>query len=545
MKSLFSWLNGDKELETLKVMSTPQRRVRPIIEKENGVTMETIKEETAVSVPSYAEEILVQTCTKCSFLCVTSELSENFICQSCYTHESTMVVPSQECLKCHESFVVSEITEGYICEPCQIFVYDEVNGANVWDEDWDTDEELNANKGYDDIPAPPPLPKPYVPRGINNERVCKKLFVSPSKCDVTLNEIESKSFVDVIDWDKITDGWNQLYEDCKIDTLSSESFCAPSNEMEFEFTWPPAIWSEPLVPDWDYQQNEKYETSSEEYFFPKGDKENMLEQINSLITDIENLPDTKLHIPMNEDNEDNEDEDENEDDESTEFSETISYSEDSEIIVIQEDNDCSESTDPEGAEGTLELILGPMYSGKSTAALLKLAQMADIGFDVLYINHADDIRVTEAQDGVVSTHNSQYKSLSKKINSQKVSELKWVNVRKYQYVGVDEGQFFPDLYETVLKWVTVYGKNVIVSSLDGDAYRRKFGQVLDLIPSADSVTKLKAYCDKCREKDRKIKPAPFTARMCKKTDAKLVGGRDLYVAMCRECHDRHLTDTAI
>ena len=90
-----------------------------------------------------------------------------------------------------------------------------------------------------------------------------------------------------------------------------------------------------------------------------------------------------------------------------------------------------------------------------------------------------------------------------------------------------------------------HGKNVIVASLDGDAYRRKFGQVLDLIPHADNVTKLKAFCDMCRKNEKKIRPAPFTARLSKSKDPKVVGGRDLYMAMCRECHDRHLTETAI
>ena len=191
-------------------------------------------------------------------------------------------------------------------------------------------------------------------------------------------------------------------------------------------------------------------------------------------------------------------------------------------------------------EGSLKLIIGPMFSGKSTYALLELARMADTGFDTLYINHADDIRVTEAQDNVVSTHNSQYQTLSKKINSLKVSKLFEVDVSDYQYIAVDEGQFFPDLYENVLIWVTGYGKNVIVASLDGDAYRRKFGQVLDLIPSADKVKKMTALCDICRENERKIKPAPFTARLTKGNSAKVVGGRNLYRAMCRECHDRHL-----
>ena len=211
-------------------------------------------------------------------------------------------------------------------------------------------------------------------------------------------------------------------------------------------------------------------------------------------------------------------------------------------------NTYDESTEEEYNEigdGRLELYMGPMFSGKSTSIILRLARMADIGYDVLYINHSIDNRDTEAQDTIVSTHNSQYTTLSKKINAIKVSELRDLDICDYQYIAVDEGQFFPDLYESVITWVTGFGKTVLVASLDGDAYRRKFGQVLDLIPNADKVKKLTAFCDLCRENEKRLRPAPFTGRFSDNTDATVVGGRDLYKAMCRECHDRHLTETAI
>lgn len=260
-----------------------------------------------------------------------------------------------------------------------------------------------------------------------------------------------------------------------------------------------------------------------------------------------------------------EDSDDLSDNGSTEYQETVKntpvYDESSsnydDLPALEDSDDFSDREDSvnntyEDSEfeeifstGSLELYLGPMYSGKSTTAILKLARMADIGFDTLYINHADDVRTTEKQDDVVTTHNSQYKYLSDKINSMKVKELRDIDVLDYQYIAIDEGQFFPDLYESVLTWVMGYGKHVIVASLDGDAYRRKFGQVLDLIPCADRVKKLKAVCDICRENERKIRPAPFTGRLSTNTDPKIVGGRDLYKAMCRECHDIHLTETAI
>jgi thymidine kinase len=222
--------------------------------------------------------------------------------------------------------------------------------------------------------------------------------------------------------------------------------------------------------------------------------------------------------------------------------EEFDVSESTETSEYASITDSFDSSDETG-EGYLELCIGPMYSGKSTAIMLKITQMADIGFNVLYINHSDDIRTTEGQDNIATSHNSQYKTLSKKVKGIKVSKLSGIDVREYDYIAVDEGQFFTDLYDTVIHWVTQYGKNVSIASLDGDAYRRRFGQVLDLVPHADKVTKYTAYCDICRDRFRRVRPAPFTARLAKDTSSisKMVGGRDLYRAMCRECHDNHLT----
>lgn len=57
---------------------------------------------------------------------------------------------------------------------------------------------------------------------------------------------------------------------------------------------------------------------------------------------------------------------------------------------------------------------------------------------------------------------------------------------KHDVIGVDEGQFYPDLLEVVQRLADA-GKKVIVSALDGDFRRKPFGDVLQLVPLADSV----------------------------------------------------------
>ncbi len=196
-------------------------------------------------------------------------------------------------------------------------------------------------------------------------------------------------------------------------------------------------------------------------------------------------------------------------------------------------------------EGYLEIFLGPMFSGKSSKILFKLSCMADQRFRCLYVNNVKDVRATEAQDAFVTTHNSSYSKISPKITCVKVAELIDVDVNDFDYIAIDELQFFDheSTVQTIVDWVTQYGKYVLIASLDGDCYRRRFGKVLDLIPHANEVTKLSSYCDMCRDNYGRLKPAPFTARMTSDTTAELVGGTDLYKAMCRECHDFHLDVT--
>lgn len=212
------------------------------------------------------------------------------------------------------------------------------------------------------------------------------------------------------------------------------------------------------------------------------------------------------------------------------------------IITMQNERKQTSIIKSEHPEGYLEINIGPMFSGKSTKSLFKLTSMADQRFRCLYVNSNKDVRKTESADNMVSTHNSSYSKTSPKITCVKVTNLSEVSVGDFDYIAVDELQFFDDAYETILSWLNM-GKYVIVASLDGDCYRRKFGHVLDLIPHANEVTKLTAYCDICRDNYKILNRAPFTARMTSDTSAELVGGSDLYKAMCRNCHDFHLDVT--
>jgi thymidine kinase len=204
--------------------------------------------------------------------------------------------------------------------------------------------------------------------------------------------------------------------------------------------------------------------------------------------------------------------------------------------------------------GQLFVYFGPMFSGKSSKLLQELSTYADIGMKTLYINHADDDRVTHG-DTTVSTHSSQYFGLSKQVDSRKVASLATIdpsNPVNYQVIGIDESQFFDDLVPTVTQWVQKEHKIVICVGLDGDAFMKPFGHLLELIPLADRVEKLTAKCHRCLENLRSLREhgnavvfsgpgplclAPFTRRLTCETSQRVVGGADKYIPVCRYHHD--------
>jgi len=99
-------------------------------------------------------------------------------------------------------------------------------------------------------------------------------------------------------------------------------------------------------------------------------------------------------------------------------------------------------------------------------------------------------------------------------------------------VVVEEGQFFPDLVPFVMHAVEKDGKHVVVAGLDGDANRRPFGHILDLMPMCDRVTKMTALCKQCADGT----PAIFTYdnQSSLESEQIQVGGEDRYSALCRK-----------
>ena len=96
---------------------------------------------------------------------------------------------------------------------------------------------------------------------------------------------------------------------------------------------------------------------------------------------------------------------------------------------------------------------------------------------------------------------------------------------------INEGQFFPDLYDTVIKMIKD-NKKVYIAGLDGDFQRKKFGQMLDLIPLCDTITKLTSLCNICKNGNLGI----FSKRITNEIEQTVIGSNN-YIPVCRTCYD--------
>ncbi len=175
--------------------------------------------------------------------------------------------------------------------------------------------------------------------------------------------------------------------------------------------------------------------------------------------------------------------------------------------------------------GYLHLILGPMFSGKTTELIRIYNKYTACGIKCLMINHGSDTRYSN--EGHVTSHSQEQ---IKSLNLIKLQHLAGV-FGYYDVFLINEGQFFPDLYDVVKMLVDNQKKHVFVCGLDGDFKREKFGQILDLIPLCDNVVKLKAVCQNCKKSD-----AIYTYRKTNDTQQTIVAEKNMYSALCRNCY---------
>jgi len=192
--------------------------------------------------------------------------------------------------------------------------------------------------------------------------------------------------------------------------------------------------------------------------------------------------------------------------------------------VSERDDAAHSSTQPAAREaGRIELIVGPMFAGKSTELMRLVRRHKIAGCSTCVIKYGKDTRYGESSE--VASHD-QVKMEGRAVLS--LAECPPSELQRFDVVAVDEGQFFPTLPEWARE-LSAAGTNVVVAGLDGDFRAEPFGEILRLVPLADKVTKLLAVCG-CG------KDAAFTRRDVASNAIEVIGGSETYSATCRGCH---------
>lgn len=136
----------------------------------------------------------------------------------------------------------------------------------------------------------------------------------------------------------------------------------------------------------------------------------------------------------------------------------------------------------------------------------------------------------------ISSHSSQFYAPSPLVEVKVVSELSEVEISGYNVIGVDEGHLFTDLYDTIKEWLKQKDLIVMVSGLDRSSEDEKIGQMLDLIPLSDDYRQFKAKCKECIQLGRSECHATRSKALVPKDKPIMVGGKNMYAATCKLHH---------
>jgi thymidine kinase len=178
-----------------------------------------------------------------------------------------------------------------------------------------------------------------------------------------------------------------------------------------------------------------------------------------------------------------------------------------------------------GQIGWIEVICGPMFSGKSEELIRRLRRAMIARKRVQVFKPAIDTRYSESE--IVSHAATRLQSEVISNARELLEKLDW----RTQVVGIDESNFLGLELIEVAQRLADSGKQVLVAGLDTDYMGRPFAPMPDLLCLAESITKTLAICLRCGN------PAKHTQRLVESEDLIVVGAAGMYEARCRRCFE--------
>ncbi len=176
------------------------------------------------------------------------------------------------------------------------------------------------------------------------------------------------------------------------------------------------------------------------------------------------------------------------------------------------------------APGVLEVITGPMFSGKSEELIRRLKRARIARQRVACFKPDIDLRYHRT---AIASHGAQTHEATSIASVERLREALSTQLSAIEVVGVDEIQFLDDSLIPLASELVSLGKRVILAGLDMTFSAEPFGPVPALMALADTVTKLSAVCTVCGQS------AIHTQRLGQSQELVVVGATGLYEARCR------------
>lgn len=180
-----------------------------------------------------------------------------------------------------------------------------------------------------------------------------------------------------------------------------------------------------------------------------------------------------------------------------------------------------------GRRGSIEVITGSMFSGKTEELIRRLRRAQFAGLKVEIFKPSLDKRYSETR--VVSHDDKSIVSTPVDNASAILLFAGDVNV-----VGIDEAQFFDNSIIEVCNTLADNGIRVVIAGLDMDFMGKPFGPMPALLSIAEYVTKVHAICMRCGNL------AQYSFRKSEDEQVVLIGEKNLYEPLCRECYNSEL-----
>jgi thymidine kinase len=179
----------------------------------------------------------------------------------------------------------------------------------------------------------------------------------------------------------------------------------------------------------------------------------------------------------------------------------------------------------EGKRGSIELITGSMFSGKTEELIRRLRRAQFAGLKVEIFKPSLDKRYSETK---VVSHDEKSISSTPVDNASSILLL----TGDVDVVGIDEAQFFDESIVDVCNKLADNGVRILVAGLDMDFMGKPFGPMPALLAIAEYVTKVHAICMRCGNL------AQYSHRKSNEEQVVLLGEKDIYEPLCRGCYNK-------